>query len=338
MKSSGSQTTRSDVVALYDGGWTENFTFDFNDGSYGIWFFWNSSGGNKIRGLADGFCTDGDWHHVAAVRYGTTVNLFIDGTSVGTATESGTMGGAGASSTDDWLISNWGSGLYGWVDEMRICTGTALWTSDFTPPTRRNLSAPVVDRSGNDNGGNFNTKDMTDVATYRVGEVIRPIDSAVWDFDGTDDQIRIGSSSSYNNTLDKTVAMWINAGSGVGGLFSAICTNRLGGDAEVNLSVYLDDRKVVRTWNPSGTDEMVLIYSVGNGTSGFYTWSKEKLGTTTGDNLWHYVVGITDVSQNKIFLYYDGYNVHSSTISGTIDTPSADLRLGSGYGLSLIHI
>ena len=192
MKSDGSQTTRSDVVALYDPGWTENFTFDFNDGSYGIWFFWNSSGGNKIRGLADGFCTDGDWHHVAAVRYGTTVNLFVDGTSVGTATESGTMGGAG---TDDWLISNWGSGLYGWVDEMRICTGTALWTGAFTPPTRRNLSAPVVDRSGNHNGGNLNTTDMTDVVTYRVGEVIRPIDSAVWDYDGTDDKISIVTDS-----------------------------------------------------------------------------------------------------------------------------------------------
>ena len=38
-------------------------------------------------------------------------------------------------------------------------------------------------------------QDMTDVATYRVGEVIRPIDSAVWDYDGTDDKISIVTDS-----------------------------------------------------------------------------------------------------------------------------------------------
>ena len=210
MKSSGSQTTRSDVVGLYDPGWTENFTFDFNDGSsYGIWFFWNSSGGNKIRGLANGICTDGEWHHVAAVRYGTTVNLFVDGASVGTATESGTMGGAGGSSADDWLISNWGSGLYGWVDEMRICVGTALWTQSFTPPERRNRNAPVVDLSGSNNSSNLFTKDMTDVATYRDGQVIEPIASAVWDFDGTDDYMRGAQpTGQVGSTTAKTYEYW----------------------------------------------------------------------------------------------------------------------------------
>jgi hypothetical protein len=233
MKSDGSQTTRSDVVALYDPGWAENFTFDFNDGSYGIWFFWNSSGSPYIRGLADGFCTDGEWHHVAAVRYGTTVNLFIDGTSVGTNTESGTMGGAG---TDDWLISNWGGGLYGWVDEMRICVGTALWTAAFTPPTRRNLSAPVVDRSGSDNGGNFATTDMTDVSIYRVGEVIRPIDSAVWDFDGTDDVITLGPSGGLGITDTVSVFAWIKLDnlSGWDGVFGAY-----DGGAFIHFQMYL---------------------------------------------------------------------------------------------------
>ena len=78
-----------------------------------------------------------------------------------------------------------GQGSYeGYLDEVRVCRGTALWIAAFTPPTRRNLSAPVVDRSGSDNGGNFATKETTDATNYRVGEVIRPIDSAAWDFDG----------------------------------------------------------------------------------------------------------------------------------------------------------
>ena len=49
---------------------------------------------------------------------------------------------------------------------------------------------------------------MTDVATYRVGEVIRPIDSAVWDFDGTDDVIDLGNIN-YNGLTGLTVATWV---------------------------------------------------------------------------------------------------------------------------------
>jgi len=107
------------------------------------------------------------------------------------------------------------------MDEFRITKGTALWGGAFTPPTRRNLSAPVVDRSGSDNGGNFATTDMTDVSTYRVGEVIRPIDSAVWDFDGTDDVITLGPSSGFGITNAVSVFAWIklNNLSGWGGVF-----------------------------------------------------------------------------------------------------------------------
>jgi hypothetical protein len=98
--------------------------------------------------------------------------------------------------------NQWFTGL---IDEFRVTKGTALWTSAFTPPTRRNLSAPVVDRSGSNNGGNFATTEMTDDDTYRVGEVIRPVDSAVWDFDGTDDCIKGGKGCRVGNTRRKSI-------------------------------------------------------------------------------------------------------------------------------------
>jgi len=82
-------------------------------------------------------------------------------------------------------------GLEGYMSDVRVCSGTALWTAAFTPPTRRNLNGPVVDLSSHDNAGNFATTAMTDVTTYRDGQVIEPVASAVWDFDGTDDHIGI---------------------------------------------------------------------------------------------------------------------------------------------------
>ena len=139
-------------------------------------------------------------------------------------------------------------------------------------------------------------------------------------FDGTDDQISIPNSSTYNNTMSKTVDVWINVGN-IGNNFCIILTNRGVDDYNVNLTFLLDNRKVVRTWNPSGTDNMVLIYSMGTGTNGYYSFSKEKLGTTNGDSLWHNIVGVTDLTQNKLFLYSIG-----SVVLSKICTINASMK------------
>ncbi len=148
-------------------------------------------------------------------------------------------------------------------------------------------------------------------------------------FDGTNDQSTIPNSSTYNNSNSKTVEMWMNVGN-VGSSFVNIITNRTD-DFNVNFTFLLDNRKLVRTWNPTGADNMVLIYSFGNGTNGYYAYSKDKFGTTNGDNIWHQIVGITDMSQNKIFLYYDGILVNTAVTSGTPVLPNNSVRIGSGY-------
>ena len=152
-------------------------------------------GGSSANYLSDSSTPVIDtWYHYAVVRSSGTVTIYRDGVSVGSKTLAADIG------TPAYLIPAIGAKahttptqheLNGYMDEIRITKGTALWTSDFTPPTRRNLSGPVVDLSGHDNAGNFATKAMTDVATYRDGQVIEPIVSAVWDYDGTDDKISI---------------------------------------------------------------------------------------------------------------------------------------------------
>ena len=104
--------------------------------------------------------------------------------------------------------------ITGYMDEMRITKGTALWTSAFTPPTRRNRSAPVVDLSGNHNGVNLITKSATDVATYGDGQVIEPVASALWDFDGTDEFLTTPFGSGRNvYTNPVSVCAWVKADS-----------------------------------------------------------------------------------------------------------------------------
>jgi hypothetical protein len=205
------QTDRMHSLSLgtYTGcGGGSNIDFNFNDGN-AFWLYWNGCGSPNIIFGSDGDYGDGAWHHMAVTRESGTVRVWVDGVHKGSnAYSSSTSMG----STDTIEI---GYGYYwdGYLDEVRITKGTALWvgSGNFTPPTRRNLSAPVVDRSGSDNGGNFTTKAMTDVATFRDGQVIEPVASAVWDFDGTDDYIICGNGSSLNfGTGDFTIGFWVN--------------------------------------------------------------------------------------------------------------------------------
>jgi len=74
------------------------------------------------------------WHHVALVRFGTSLKLYYDGTLIGTLT---LPGGFSFSHSNIKLADN-GDGVpkfNGYMDEFRVSKGIARWTSDFTPPT-----------------------------------------------------------------------------------------------------------------------------------------------------------------------------------------------------------
>ena len=167
-------------------------TFASNN-SGGLLFYIGDGSWISVPAATSDVVVNDAWQHVAVTRVSGTVYLFHNGVLITSRSQTDSI------DPPNIEIGAYGGGasdlFVGYMDEVRITKGTALWTAAFTPPTRRNLSAPVVDRSGNYNGGNFATKETTDVTTYRVGEVIRPIDSAIWDFDGTDDKISIATDS-----------------------------------------------------------------------------------------------------------------------------------------------
>lgn len=75
------------------------------------------------------------WHHIAYVKSGNTLKVYIDGVGNTGVTVSGainnssqvfSIGRAGAYASD-YLFAN--------IDELCILKGTAKWTSNFTPPT-----------------------------------------------------------------------------------------------------------------------------------------------------------------------------------------------------------
>jgi len=147
---------------------SQNFDFGTGDFTIECWFRLNSLasnyyviGGNYNAGASDEwlfqvqnngsirFLTSADstfatpspaittntWYHLAATRSGSTVRLFIDGTSIRSYTNANSLGSA--SKKVYWGIqaneSSWP--FNGYIDDIRITKGYARYTSNFTPPT-----------------------------------------------------------------------------------------------------------------------------------------------------------------------------------------------------------
>ena len=117
------------------------FIADFGVSSANGWALYDEgSGGNMQFRIAD---TDRiavspipatTWTHLAVVRVGTTVTLYVNGTSAGSYASAGTdLIYAGTK----YIGSQSGSSSFmnGYMDDIRITKGFARYTATFTPPT-----------------------------------------------------------------------------------------------------------------------------------------------------------------------------------------------------------
>ena len=252
---------------------------------------------------AGGVITENTWYHIAVVRSGAVWTTYVNGVSVATTTRGGDTIGQ---YTDAFHIHN---GVHtttypwaGYIDEFRVTKGTALWLKSFTPPAlpSRCPDGPVVDLSGHHNAGNFATIDMTDVRTYNKGQVIEPVASAVWDFDGTDDLIDLGNIN-YNGLPGLTVGTWVYSSA-----FGANDTflSSWGDNVYSNYAWLL----FASQWVGSKIDWLISS----NGVS--YTRCAGTLGLT--NNLWYYVVGTWNPS-GAMVLYVNG------VLDGTATGPTS---------------
>jgi hypothetical protein len=159
------------------------------------------------------------WYHAAVVRAGNTVYFYKNGTSLGSSSYSGTW--------PDWatpllvgLRMDQATYFAGYMDEVRVTKGVALWTQDFNPPARRD------------------TLSISDGMMYN-GTCI--------DLDGTDDYIDLGPIAF--GTKNISVAMWftidsydqdygdlfLNRGSSGGGQIGFEIRQRTAGDGKIEV-------------------------------------------------------------------------------------------------------
>jgi len=85
----------------------------------------------------------GQWYHFAATRSGTTLRTFLNGVLGGTTTDSTNLTTSGTIKIGDNAFHPGDTLFNGYISNVRIIKGTALYTSSFTPST-----APLTAISG----------------------------------------------------------------------------------------------------------------------------------------------------------------------------------------------
>jgi len=156
------------------------------------------------------------WTHVAVVREGTGTNetkLYINGVLDTTGTVASDF-----STTDTMKIGrNRGGGVVtyynGYISNLRVLKGTALYTSDFTPPSSpltAVTNTKLLTCQGNsisDASSSGHTITVNGDATANLG-----FPASAFEFDGVDDYIDCGTSLDYGfGTGDLTVEAWFYA-------------------------------------------------------------------------------------------------------------------------------
>jgi len=129
-----------------------------------VGFFGTSCTGNLVSTTQISTST---WTHVAIVRSGTTFTLFIDGVLDTTATITGPIdnGGnqkliIGRSCAQEMTSEGFADGFYGFMDELRVVKGVAVYTTAFTPQTVPYTTALTLAKLGTISS-NWNASSIT---------------------------------------------------------------------------------------------------------------------------------------------------------------------------------
>jgi len=140
-------TVSSGTQCVYDTRQNDGSTTGFFFGLYGsnTLLFYTGS----IITINGGTVPINTWTHIALVRVGNTFTIYLNGTSVDTATNSNNFTNTNVQIGSSSTVTSSSSNYYtGYISNIRVVNGTALYSSNFTAP-----NGPLsIIQSSNQNG------------------------------------------------------------------------------------------------------------------------------------------------------------------------------------------
>jgi hypothetical protein len=263
------------------------------------------------------------WNHVAWVRSGSTNTLYINGVNVATASSSATFNSStsplyiGVERTPSFYIT-------GYISNVRVLKGTALYTSNFTPPT-----TPLTAVSGTtyltcqsstfkDNSTNNLTITVTGTPTISSGGPAiaigggKPVQGTFSPFSTTgwsyyvpvNNYLSAASNSAFSLAGVFTVEFWVN-------FTTAIGTGTITGVAAAGaFNIYNDGTRI----GPN-------LYGTGN------IFNSTFLTASIVQGKWYHIV-VSRNASNLMTMYVDGVSVGSTTTATTYTAGA--WRIGDG--------
>jgi len=311
-----------------------NFILDFRNNNAGynieLYMFIASQGGtNNLYGTVGsssgtGGITLGAWNHIAISRASGTQKGFVNGVEKFSASDTANHQYSGSGvNIGNRYASTWNP-FDGFISNVRIVKGTAVYTGNFTPST-----SPLTNVTNTVNLGlrsNRFVDSVSSVVPYlntTSGPIkIQPFSpfapSSAYDaatkggsgyFDGSGDYLDVGSSNATQlGSGNFTVDFWIKT---TDTSFNIANPDSATGSSYWGLLVQSGDLR----WNDS--------YAVSN------KWVVDGAGIL--DDAWHHVAIVRN--SGTIAVYYDGtsQSVQSGSFSDSTDYSGSDgLRIGSG--------
>lgn len=274
------------------------------------------------------------WNHIAYVRNSGTVTVYLNGTSIistasnynSASARSFTMGARGVA-----VIGN--NALRGYMSNIRVVKGSALYTTNFTPSTtplqpvsNTSLltcnSTRTIDNSPN-NLTITRTGSVTTESFGPYGGVTLPTQNYGAYFDGNGDFVTTPSSASVAPTGDFTIECWFYANtltstnSGLVGL--AFIGNSGLNDGRLQMGINPDGSTYFYMRNNSAVDVVTVTSAIGLVTTG--TW-------------YHYAV---TRSGNTYTAYLNGTSVATATSATAMTYAANILNIGFNRTSNLLQ-
>jgi hypothetical protein len=260
---------------------------------------------------------DGAWHHVAIAWSGTNWNLYIDGTSDASATDSSWGADVAATLRIGKAYASGSNNFIGNLDEIRI-SDIARYTANFTPSTTTYTSDANTlllihsdDASQIFTDSSSNTHTVTAVGDAKHKPVVKKIGTSSIVFDGSGDYLTLPKTDDWQWTGDFTIETWFYLNSlDRGSFFSTSIEDST--HAGIGVMFEVADNKVTWQGRTTGTNSQAIQSAVIN-TGQWYHAAVVRSGTASGN----------------IKVYLDGVALGTtSTQVGTMAHPASVAKIG----------